>query len=174
MILPFRFRPWAGALCERVTRREVDDGSPGMGKHCRFAESPSFVPCRCYFAKKKLVWEVLEQGLKSKIEVQWGDIRRIKADCSETEPGVLEIEISKAPMFFHELNPQPRKHTIWSSASDFTGGQATIARWAPYCLGQIMLLSEVACPCQSSCPPLLRSTMEYLSVLHLCESALEA
>lgn len=85
--------------------------------------------CRCYFAKKKLVWEVLDQGLKSKIEVQWSDIKRIKAVCSDTEPGVLEIDISKAPMFFHEMSPQPRKHTIWSNAADFTGGQATMARY---------------------------------------------
>ncbi|OAY71873.1 hypothetical protein ACMD2_11155 [Ananas comosus] len=26
---------------------------------------------KCYFAKHKLVWEVLEGGLKSKIEIQW-------------------------------------------------------------------------------------------------------
>lgn len=37
---------------------------------------------KCYFAKHKLVWEVLDGGLKSKIEIQWSDISALKASCS--------------------------------------------------------------------------------------------
>ncbi|KAG6495958.1 hypothetical protein ZIOFF_043795 [Zingiber officinale] len=33
---------------------------------------------KCYLAKHKLVWEVLEGGLKSKIEFYWSDITAIK------------------------------------------------------------------------------------------------
>jgi len=83
---------------------------------------------KCYFAKRKLVWEVLEGGLKSKIEIQWSDITGIKATCPENKPSTLDIELSRPPMFFKESNPQPRKHTIWQATSDFTGGQATIYR----------------------------------------------
>ncbi|XP_051186380.1 uncharacterized protein [Lolium perenne] len=83
---------------------------------------------KCYFAKHKLVWEVLDGGLKSKIEIQWSDICALKLVCPETEPGTLEIALSRQPLFFRETNPQPRKHTLWQAASDFTSGQASMHR----------------------------------------------
>eukprot|EP01018_Ginkgo_biloba_P006734 Gb_40861 [translate_table: standard] len=87
---------------------------------------------KCYFAKHKLVWEVLDGGLKSKIEIQWSDIIALKASCPENEPGVLDIEVSRSPLFFRETNPQPRKHTLWQATSDFTGGQATVCKDSEY------------------------------------------
>lgn len=48
---------------------------------------------KCYFAKHKLVWEVLEGGLKSKIEIQWSDIMALKANCPEDEPGTLNVVV---------------------------------------------------------------------------------
>ncbi|KAK3129309.1 hypothetical protein QOZ80_6BG0477060 [Eleusine coracana subsp. coracana] len=83
---------------------------------------------KCYFAKHKLVWEVLDGGLKSKIEIQWSDISGIKMVCPENEAGTLEIVLSRQPLFFRETNPQPRKHTLWQATSDFTGGQASMHR----------------------------------------------
>ncbi|XP_042518672.1 uncharacterized protein LOC122092421 [Macadamia integrifolia] len=83
---------------------------------------------KCYYAKHKLVWEVLECGLKSKIEIQWSDISAIRAIFQDNEADILEIELSRAPMFFRETDPQPRKHTLWQTTSDFTGGQAPIYR----------------------------------------------
>ncbi|CAH2061294.1 unnamed protein product, partial [Thlaspi arvense] len=83
---------------------------------------------KCYFAKHKLVWEVLEQGLKSKIEIQWSDIMALKANCPEDEPGTLTIVLARRPLFFRETNPQPRKHTLWQATSDFTDGQAVVNR----------------------------------------------
>ncbi|KFK41360.1 hypothetical protein AALP_AA2G119900 [Arabis alpina] len=81
---------------------------------------------KCYFAKHKLVWEVLQQGLKSKIEIQWSDIMALKANCPEDEPGTLSIMLARRPLFFRETNPQPRKHTLWQATSDFTNGQASM------------------------------------------------
>ncbi|KAK1324088.1 hypothetical protein QJS10_CPA02g01365 [Acorus calamus] len=66
---------------------------------------------KCYFAKHKLVWEVLDGGLKSKIEIQWSDITALKASCPENGPGTLDIVLARQPLFFRETNPQPRKHT---------------------------------------------------------------
>lgn len=108
---------------------------------------------KCYFAKHKLVWEVLEQGLKSKIEIQWSDITGLKANCPEDGPGTLTLvvqeyshfhlhilascstliffslfQLSRPPLFFRETNPQPRKHTLWQATSDFTDGQASLYR----------------------------------------------
>ncbi|XP_026660532.1 uncharacterized protein LOC103707259 isoform X2 [Phoenix dactylifera] len=83
---------------------------------------------KCYFAKHKLVWEILDGGLKSKIETQWSDITALKATCPENGPGTLDIMLARQPLFFRETNPQPRKHTLWQETSDFTGGQASIHR----------------------------------------------
>ncbi|KAJ3699050.1 hypothetical protein LUZ61_002755 [Rhynchospora tenuis] len=83
---------------------------------------------KCYYAKHKLVWEVLDGGLKSKIEIQWSDITGIKATCPEDGPGTLDVVLARPPLFFKETDPQPRKHTLWQATSDFTGGQASINR----------------------------------------------
>lgn len=48
---------------------------------------------KCYFAKHKLVWEVLENGLKSKIEIQWSDIMGIKATCPDNGSGTLNVVV---------------------------------------------------------------------------------
>ncbi|XP_019052249.1 PREDICTED: uncharacterized protein LOC104591469 isoform X2 [Nelumbo nucifera] len=86
------------------------------------------VVAKCYYAKRKLVWEVLDGMLKNKIEVLWSDIVSIKATCNHNMPQTLEIELMNPPLFFRETNPQPRKHTLWKSTGDFTGGQASIFR----------------------------------------------
>ncbi|XVF34347.1 hypothetical protein REPUB_Repub18cG0051900 [Reevesia pubescens] len=83
---------------------------------------------KCYFAKHKLVWEVLEGGLKSKIEIQWSDIMALKANCPDNGPGTLNLVLARQPLFFRETNPQPRKHTLWQATSDFTDGQASLHR----------------------------------------------
>ncbi|XWS16958.1 hypothetical protein CRYUN_Cryun33cG0026400 [Craigia yunnanensis] len=83
---------------------------------------------KCYFAKHKLVWEVLEGGLKSKIEIQWSDIMAFKANCPDNGPGTLNVVLARQPLFFRETNPQPRKHTLWQATSDFTDGQASVHR----------------------------------------------
>ncbi|XP_051114127.1 uncharacterized protein LOC127239819 isoform X2 [Andrographis paniculata] len=83
---------------------------------------------KCYFAKHKLVWEVLDGGLKNKIEIQWSDIMALKASYPDDKPGTLDVVLTRQPLFFRETNPQPRKHTLWQATSDFTGGQASMHR----------------------------------------------
>lgn len=48
---------------------------------------------KCYFAKHKLVWEVLDGGLKNKIEIQWSDIVAIKANYADDAPGTLDVVV---------------------------------------------------------------------------------
>ncbi|KAI3800074.1 hypothetical protein L1987_35382 [Smallanthus sonchifolius] len=86
---------------------------------------------KCYFGKQKLIWEVLDGRLKNKIEIQWGDIVGLKANCPGNGPGTLTIVLGKQPLFFREIDPQPRKHTIWQPTSDFTGGEASTC-WQHY------------------------------------------
>ena len=38
---------------------------------------------KIYFAKRKLVWEILENALKKKNEIQWSDIVEIRAKIME-------------------------------------------------------------------------------------------
>ncbi|KAG6533889.1 hypothetical protein ZIOFF_007767 [Zingiber officinale] len=83
---------------------------------------------KCYFAKRKLVWEILKGGLKSKIEIQWSDIASLRALCPEDGPATLDVVLSRQPLFFREINPQPRKHTVWQATTDFTEGQASLHR----------------------------------------------
>lgn len=83
---------------------------------------------KCYFAKHKLVWEILEGGLKSKIEIQWSDIMGLKANISEDGPATLTVVLARQPLFFRETNPQPRKHTLWQATADFTDGNASLHR----------------------------------------------
>ncbi|KAK7354265.1 hypothetical protein VNO80_19724 [Phaseolus coccineus] len=80
---------------------------------------------KCYFAKHKLVWEVLEGGLKSKIEIQWSDIAALKAHCPDNGPSTLTVVLARQPLYFRETNPQPRKHTLWQATADFTDGQSS-------------------------------------------------
>lgn len=49
---------------------------------------------KCYFAKHKLVWEVLDGGLKNKIEIQWSDIMGLKANYPDDGPGTLDVVVS--------------------------------------------------------------------------------
>ncbi|KAH7859849.1 hypothetical protein Vadar_006212 [Vaccinium darrowii] len=83
---------------------------------------------KCYFAKHKIVWEILDGGLKSKIEIQWSDIMALKANLPDDGPGTLTMTLNRPPLFFKETNPQPRKHTLWEAIADFTNGQASIHR----------------------------------------------
>ncbi|KAJ8752542.1 hypothetical protein K2173_004830 [Erythroxylum novogranatense] len=99
-----------------------------IGSWERVSRNEGDLVAKCYFAKRKLVWEILEGRLKRKIEIQWSNIIAIQANIQDKKPAVLEIELNERPTFYVEVDPQPRKHTIWSSTSDFTGGHANKCR----------------------------------------------
>ncbi|XP_020534704.1 uncharacterized protein LOC110009395 [Jatropha curcas] len=80
---------------------------------------------KCYFGKKRLIWEVLEGSTKSKIEINWCDIIALKASCPDNEPGTLTIVLGRQPSFFSSRDPDHRR---WYSTRDFTNGQASIHR----------------------------------------------
>ncbi|ESQ44835.1 hypothetical protein EUTSA_v10003428mg, partial [Eutrema salsugineum] len=87
-----------------------------------------------YFAKKKLMWEILDNletgtqmaRLKRKIEIQWADVLSFKGTFHpHDKTGTLQIELGKRPMFFKEINPQAGKHTQWKQMDrDFTVDQS--------------------------------------------------
>ncbi|KAG6494548.1 hypothetical protein ZIOFF_049588 [Zingiber officinale] len=112
--LPNWLTLWRSSLCsigkQFVTRYEGD------------------LMAKCYFAKRKLLWEFLEGGVKSKIEFHWSDITAIKAVFFDGGHGALDIVLARPPLFFREIDPQPRKHIQWQATQDFTNGQAHIHR----------------------------------------------
>jgi hypothetical protein len=59
----------------------------------RFSRHKGDLVAKFYYAKKKIVWEVLNGALKSKIEIQWSDIEAIRATIVDDQPGILEIEV---------------------------------------------------------------------------------
>ncbi|KAL6493227.1 hypothetical protein OROGR_032986 [Orobanche gracilis] len=85
---------------------------------------------KLYYAKRKIVWEVLDGPLKSKMEIVWSNIIAIQAIMEDDRPGILKIELAKPPVFFRETTPQPRKHTNWQIGNnfDFSNGQASVCR----------------------------------------------
>ncbi|XP_017226114.1 uncharacterized protein LOC108202228 isoform X2 [Daucus carota subsp. sativus] len=92
------------------------------------ARHEGHIVAKCYYAKKKIVWEILEGALKRKIEIHWADIIGINAMIKDGECGILLIELGHPPAYYREFDPMPRKHTVWQQASDFTGGQAPLHR----------------------------------------------
>ncbi|XP_052209962.1 uncharacterized protein LOC127813186 [Diospyros lotus] len=105
-----------------------------IGSWQRVAMNEGELVGKIYYAKRKIVWEVLDGALKSKIEIQWPDIEGIKAIIPDDDghdaqaAGVLELELNQPPRFFRETKRQPRKPTLWTPSTDFTGGQAPICR----------------------------------------------
>lgn len=39
------------------------------------------------------------------------------------------LKLARQPLFFREINPQPKKHTLWQATADFTGGEASKYRF---------------------------------------------
>ncbi|XP_020275117.1 uncharacterized protein LOC109849670 [Asparagus officinalis] len=118
----------AHSSAEKLKACNMPAFSLQIGSWKRVASFDGDVVAKCYFSKQKLVWEVLCEGLKSKMEIQWLQISAIKATFIEGRPDSLKIELEKPPMYFRESSPQPRRHTMWVSGNDFTEGQAQIYR----------------------------------------------
>ncbi|XP_019092152.1 PREDICTED: uncharacterized protein LOC104744729 [Camelina sativa] len=98
------------------------------------ATNPDDIVAKLYFAKKKLIWEILDARdpktnmprLKTKIEIEWDDVASFQESInSRDETGILKIELKKRPKFFIENNPIAGKHTQWKQMDqDFTEDQA--------------------------------------------------
>lgn len=63
------------SLCQYASRHEGD------------------LVAKCYYSKHKIVWEILEGGLKHKIEFQWSDIIDLKANYPDDQIGILNIVV---------------------------------------------------------------------------------
>lgn len=57
------------------------------------AEYEADLVAKCYYSKRKLVWEILRNGLKVKIEIQWQKVLALRAVTEKNQLGILEIEV---------------------------------------------------------------------------------
>ncbi|KAL2468657.1 uncharacterized protein Fot_50233 [Forsythia ovata] len=99
-----------------------------IGTWQRMSTYEGDLTAKIYYAKRKIVWEILKRPLKCKIEILWSDIIAIRGMMPHNGEGTLEIELNQPPSFYRETDPQPRKHTLWQQSSDFTGGLAPVWR----------------------------------------------
>ncbi|GKV29720.1 hypothetical protein SLEP1_g38623 [Rubroshorea leprosula] len=99
-----------------------------IGSFMKIAEVPNDLVVKIYYAKRRLIWEIMYDRLKNKIEIQWADIAAFKAYYQADGTEVLEVELSRPPQFFHEPRSHPRSHTQWRATQDFTNGEALTNR----------------------------------------------
>ena len=57
------------------------------------AKNQEDVVTKCYYAKKRLIWELLENGLKKKMEIHWDQISAMRVITTESGHMILEIEV---------------------------------------------------------------------------------
>lgn len=126
-----------------------------IGEWSRQSQFVGDTMCKFLYNKKELVWEMLHSGgLKYKILIHYSDVtgfdfdipnsvfakqkagtvpktKKSDAEDAQSSGNVsrLVVELSKAPEFFVEINPQPGKNTQWTRTTDFTDGEASRCRY---------------------------------------------
>jgi hypothetical protein len=98
-----------------------------IGKFAIDSEFKGDIVGKFYYSRKQLIWEFLDQGLKKKIEIPFKSICAIDlqdAPSGDSKEAMLIIDVSHSPRFYVEVNPQPKKNTMWSISPDFTEGEA--------------------------------------------------
>ena len=110
----------SGTGTSRIKASNFPASTLQIGKWKKVARHEGELIAKCYYAKKKLVWEVLENGVKKKIEINWADISYLNYSVPKNRSAFLEIELVKPPVFAAESDPQPRRHTLWKKCEDFT------------------------------------------------------
>ncbi|KAK3031240.1 hypothetical protein RJ639_036895 [Escallonia herrerae] len=122
-----------------------------IGSWERVSRNEGDLVAKCYYAKKKFVWEVLEGALKSKIEIQWSDISAIRAIIRDDEPGVLELEVDYLAFHFDphtlvmELLFYRRHHALFPAGSLDKHYEKLLQ-----CDHRLLMLSQKSFPSQGS------------------------
>ncbi|CAL9204661.1 unnamed protein product [Musa hybrid cultivar] len=86
------------------------------------------IAAKCFYGKKKFVWEMLRCGSKKKFEIEWSDISAIRAHFADKQPDILEVELKKPPQLFELVSSDPRRHPMWQPIPDFTEDQSRLYR----------------------------------------------
>ncbi|CAA7015892.1 unnamed protein product [Microthlaspi erraticum] len=100
-----------------------------IGQWTHTAVHPDDLTAKCYFVRRKLMWEILDNvqtgaqvaKMKRKMEIDWADVLSLKTTYSADGTGTLEVELRKRPTFFMETNSQAGNQTLWLRTNeDFT------------------------------------------------------
>ncbi|KAF8394656.1 hypothetical protein HHK36_020872 [Tetracentron sinense] len=102
-------------ITEKLKASNIPTSVLKIGSWERVSKYEGELVAKCYYAKRKLVWEMLEGASKSKIEVQWSDISAIRAVFPENEHGILEIELKQCSFVLpRDGSPTPKAHPLAS------------------------------------------------------------
>ena len=71
--------------------------------------------------------ELLQYGVKFKIEIDFSDINGIEIRPVSDKKEAIVIQVSRPPCFMMEVNPHPSRSTTWTVIDDFTDGQGNLA-----------------------------------------------
>lgn len=105
---------------------------------------PKDLVVKIYFAQRKLIWEIMHDHLKNKVEIKWQEIVALRTYLMEDDSEVLQVEVSKLPKFSRETNLNPRSHIKWEeNRNDFTGGEAMKSRFYTMICAPRVLFSNV-------------------------------
>lgn len=63
------------------------------------AQNLENVMAKCYFGKRRLVWEIFENCSKKRIQIPWENIQSMRATTDKNQCGVLKIEVNFLSLF---------------------------------------------------------------------------
>lgn len=63
------------------------------------AQNLENVMAKCYFGKRRLVWEIFENCSKKRIQIPWENIQSMRATIDKNQCGVLKIEVNFLSLF---------------------------------------------------------------------------
>eukprot|EP00891_Asterochloris_glomerata_P005999 jgi/Astpho2/5999/fgenesh1_pg.00084_%23_17_t len=101
-----------------------------VGGQWQRAANGTEITLKFLYSKKSLAIEARPVGgdRKSRMDVTWADLSAMRLLLTAEDLAVLELDIGQPPTFKHELPPQARRHTLWSTCDDFTAGVMTATR----------------------------------------------
>ena len=56
-----------------------------------------------YYSNSKMVWETIQEGLKSKMEIKCSDICALKITCQKKLPGGLDIMVRERELHIMKI-----------------------------------------------------------------------
>eukprot|EP00897_Mesotaenium_endlicherianum_P002187 jgi/Mesen1/1997/ME000147S01086 len=109
----------AGCSMGKVKYSTLIAESITIGAWKQVSQHEEHIVAKFQYAQRKLIWEVLEEGLKSKMEVDYDDISFLRATYLGSAPSILEVWVRHAPAHHSMSTSEHREQT---TSEDFTHG----------------------------------------------------
>ncbi|XP_024519809.1 uncharacterized protein LOC9648013 [Selaginella moellendorffii] len=100
----------------------------------RSAANEGEIVAKFYYAKRRLIWEILERGLMNKMEIQWGDVTGLHASLSEGTEHTLRFACGVLNKHFERLMKYDERLRSISTLQTLNPDQATDHQQMPLAL----------------------------------------